>query len=188
MSRASSTRTSRCRSEKSISARPSPTMVRSRPTLPSGFMIAPAHGVTPLSLATSSTGCRRSARNGSLARGDIDQVSSSYKPIAGRSDASIPPTLQRKPLRARPGKAVTQLRYAREGIITPEMEFIAVRENLGREQDVYTHHASRISVIWAANPSARASPTSSRPSSSALKWPGAAPSSRPTSITRRASR
>jgi phosphomethylpyrimidine synthase len=67
------------------------------------------------------------------ARGDVEQVASSYKPIAGRSDASIPPSLRRKPLRAKPGKAVTQLRYAREGIITPEMEFIAIRENLGQE-------------------------------------------------------
>jgi phosphomethylpyrimidine synthase len=39
----------------------------------------------------------------------------------------------RKPLRALAGCAVTQLAYARRGIITPEMEFIAVRENLGRE-------------------------------------------------------
>jgi phosphomethylpyrimidine synthase len=38
------------------------------------------------------------------------------------------------PLRAKDGKAVTQLAYARAGIITPEMEFIAIRENLGREQ------------------------------------------------------
>jgi phosphomethylpyrimidine synthase len=35
----------------------------------------------------------------------------------------------RKPLRAKPGKWVTQLWYARQGIITPEMEFIAIREN-----------------------------------------------------------
>jgi phosphomethylpyrimidine synthase len=35
----------------------------------------------------------------------------------------------RKPLRAKPGKVVTQLAYARQGIITPEMEFIAIREN-----------------------------------------------------------
>jgi phosphomethylpyrimidine synthase len=42
-----------------------------------------------------------------------------------------PSSPARKPLRARPGKAVTQLWYAREGIITPEMEFIAMRENLG---------------------------------------------------------
>lgn len=35
-------------------------------------------------------------------------------------------------MRARNGKAVTQLAYARAGIVTPEMEFIAIRENLGR--------------------------------------------------------
>lgn len=35
----------------------------------------------------------------------------------------------RKPLKAKPGKNVTQLHYARKGIITPEMEFIAIREN-----------------------------------------------------------
>src|SRR5438552_11271362 len=35
----------------------------------------------------------------------------------------------RRPLRARAGHAVTQLGYARQGIITPEMEFIAIREN-----------------------------------------------------------
>src|SRR5436189_653019 len=38
----------------------------------------------------------------------------------------------RRPLRARNGCAVTQLFYAREGIVTPEMEFIAIRENAGR--------------------------------------------------------
>jgi phosphomethylpyrimidine synthase len=36
---------------------------------------------------------------------------------------------KRRPLRAKPGKTVTQLAYARQGIITPEMEFIAIREN-----------------------------------------------------------
>src|SRR5262245_9109768 len=35
----------------------------------------------------------------------------------------------RKPLRAKPGGNVTQMHYARQGIITPEMEFIAIREN-----------------------------------------------------------
>ncbi|HEY0323047.1 MAG TPA: phosphomethylpyrimidine synthase ThiC [Pyrinomonadaceae bacterium] len=43
------------------------------------------------------------------------------------------PGLRRAPLRARPGRRVTQMHYARRGIITPEMEFIAIRENLGRE-------------------------------------------------------
>jgi phosphomethylpyrimidine synthase len=40
----------------------------------------------------------------------------------------------RRPLRASANHPVTQLWYARQGIITPEMEFIAIRENLGREQ------------------------------------------------------
>jgi phosphomethylpyrimidine synthase len=39
----------------------------------------------------------------------------------------------RKPLRAKAGANVTQLHYARKGIITPEMEFIAIRENQSRE-------------------------------------------------------
>ena len=43
-----------------------------------------------------------------------------------KSPISNPP---RRPLRAKPGKCVTQLWYARQGIITPEMEFIAIREN-----------------------------------------------------------
>jgi phosphomethylpyrimidine synthase len=38
----------------------------------------------------------------------------------------------RKPLRAKYGSAVTQLYYARKGVITPEMEFIALRENMGQ--------------------------------------------------------
>jgi len=68
-----------------------------------------------------------------LGRGDVEATASSYKPIAGRSDREIPATLSRKPLRAKPGKIVTQLRYARQGIITPEMEFIAIREELEAE-------------------------------------------------------
>jgi phosphomethylpyrimidine synthase len=43
------------------------------------------------------------------------------------------PALSRTPLRAKPGHRVTQMHYARSRIITPEMEFIAIRENLGRE-------------------------------------------------------
>ena len=41
--------------------------------------------------------------------------------------------LHRKPLRAKPGMNVSQMHYARRGIITPEMEFIAIRENQRRE-------------------------------------------------------
>ena len=42
--------------------------------------------------------------------------------------------LTRQPRRAKTGKNVTQLHYARQGIITPEMEFVAIRENVRREQ------------------------------------------------------
>ncbi|EBF8612870.1 phosphomethylpyrimidine synthase ThiC [Salmonella enterica subsp. enterica serovar Llandoff] len=38
------------------------------------------------------------------------------------------------PKRAKAGHRVTQLHYARQGIVTPEMEFIAIRENMGRER------------------------------------------------------
>ncbi len=42
------------------------------------------------------------------------------------------PNLVQRPLRARPGANVSQMHYARRGIITPEMEYVAERENLGR--------------------------------------------------------
>ncbi len=43
------------------------------------------------------------------------------------------PGLKRTTLRAKPGSCVTQMHYARKGIVTPEMEFVALRENLGRQ-------------------------------------------------------
>ncbi len=48
------------------------------------------------------------------------------------------PGLRRAPLRAQSGKCVTQMHYARQGIITPEMEYVAIRENLGRRRIVDT--------------------------------------------------
>ncbi|MFH7566222.1 phosphomethylpyrimidine synthase ThiC [Oceanimonas smirnovii] len=39
-----------------------------------------------------------------------------------------------KPRKAKAGQCVTQMHYARKGIITPEMEYIAIRENMGRER------------------------------------------------------
>jgi phosphomethylpyrimidine synthase len=44
------------------------------------------------------------------------------------------PGVQRRPLKASAGHPVTQLWYARQGMITAEMEYIAIRENLGREE------------------------------------------------------
>src|SRR5438132_5992317 len=73
-------------------------------------------------------------QNWILSRNDIEellQVSSEF----GRLRASDPKLAGlrfkhiRNPLRARPGINVTQMHYARRGIITPEMEYIAIREN-----------------------------------------------------------
>jgi phosphomethylpyrimidine synthase len=44
------------------------------------------------------------------------------------------PSVRRRVLRAKPGLNVSQMHYARRGIITPEMEYVAVRETLGRER------------------------------------------------------
>ncbi|MEP6704001.1 MAG: phosphomethylpyrimidine synthase ThiC, partial [Acidobacteriota bacterium] len=43
------------------------------------------------------------------------------------------PGLRRAPLRAKNSACVTQMHYARQGVITPEMEYVAIRENLGRQ-------------------------------------------------------
>ena len=40
----------------------------------------------------------------------------------------------KRPLRALPGANVSQMHYARQGIITREMEYVAIRESLGRKQ------------------------------------------------------
>ena len=74
-----------------------------------------------------------------LARGDVeDYVGRERKPEDDglrRGETLSVPQFARdgiKLLRAKPGKNVTQLHYARQGLITEEMKFIAARENLGR--------------------------------------------------------
>ena len=58
------------------------------------------------------------------------------------------PTLRRGGvLRAKASASVTQLHYARRGVITPEMEFIAIRENLGREAAWDAGDAPRDSLL-----------------------------------------
>ncbi|MDA8193165.1 MAG: phosphomethylpyrimidine synthase ThiC [Thermaerobacter sp.] len=72
-------------------------------------------------------------------RGDVEPVPARPRTPAddgfGRHEHAPAgfPDLTRQPLRARAGHSVTQLAYARRGIVTPEMEFIAVRENLDAE-------------------------------------------------------
>src|SRR5437763_812098 len=74
-----------------------------------------------------------------VARGDVEEIAGrEIKPEDNglkRGEAGAVPVFARglrKVLRAKPGQAVTQYAYAKRGIITPEMEYVAIRENLGR--------------------------------------------------------
>jgi len=77
-----------------------------------------------------------------MARGDVEElpgVSSEYGclRLADRKLVALRFSHLRKPLRAKSGRNVTQMHYARKGIITPEMEFIAIRENMKRQAAMY---------------------------------------------------
>jgi len=80
------------------------------------------HGLPPL------------RRHWIVGRGDVEELD--VPTVAGR--AATPETARfparRRPLRALPGANVSQMHYARRGIITPEMEFVAIRENQRAEQ------------------------------------------------------
>jgi phosphomethylpyrimidine synthase len=65
------------------------------------------------------------------ARGGVEQGSRSYRLQTTAARPELPPSLERPVLRGT--QPVTQLHYARRGIVTPEMEFIAVREGLDTE-------------------------------------------------------
>ena len=71
-------------------------------------------------------------------RGDTEvqaDISSTYGKMR-RDDPSLDGIrfpVQHKPRKAKPGKRVTQMHYARKGMITPEMEYVAIRENLDNE-------------------------------------------------------
>jgi phosphomethylpyrimidine synthase len=56
-----------------------------------------------------------------------DQLIRAYSKEKGKLEYF--PALKRKPLKAKAGSAVSQMYYAKRGIITPEMEFVAIREN-----------------------------------------------------------
>ena len=68
-----------------------------------------------------------------MARGDVEEYEGYGVPLRGKNVAQPFPGLTRKPLRGKAGKAPTQMRYAREGIVTPEMEFIGIREGIDPE-------------------------------------------------------
>lgn len=69
-------------------------------------------------------------------RGDTEQLTEFSSKFTREQDAQqfdIPLFAHRRlPRRAKPGKNVSQMHYARQGIITPEMEYIAIRESMGR--------------------------------------------------------
>ncbi|MER0468628.1 phosphomethylpyrimidine synthase ThiC [Bacillus cabrialesii subsp. cabrialesii] len=71
-------------------------------------------------------------------RGDVEEYEGrAIKPEDNGYKKANPnvsyPGLKRKPLRAKTGQNVTQMHYAKKGIITPEMEFIAIREHVSPE-------------------------------------------------------
>ncbi|MGA9172521.1 MAG: phosphomethylpyrimidine synthase ThiC [Thermoactinomyces sp.] len=76
-----------------------------------------------------------------LERGDVEEYEGrQVKPIDNgyRSEEKVQqldtfPHPNLRPLRAKAGKTVTQMHYAKKGIITPEMEFVAIRENMDPE-------------------------------------------------------
>src|SRR5438552_13223450 len=109
----------------------------SGPWADTSMTLDPVQGLPPL------------RRDGILKRGDVDEIegrvvrpiddgylSDKHSAIAAKrrstfNGAGAPS--HRKPLRASADHPVTQLWYARQGITTPEMEFIAIRDNMGRE-------------------------------------------------------
>jgi phosphomethylpyrimidine synthase len=75
-----------------------------------------------------------------LERGDVEEYEGrEVKPVDDGYRSKDPlenedlKRLKRRPLRAKKGKIVTQMHYAKKGIITPEMEFVALRENVDPE-------------------------------------------------------
>jgi len=74
-----------------------------------------------------------------LERGDVEEydgrdISPQDDGFHNRqSNVEVFPGLRRRPLLAKPGRNVTQMHYAKQGSVTPEMEFIAIREGLDPE-------------------------------------------------------
>ncbi|MEZ5995557.1 MAG: phosphomethylpyrimidine synthase ThiC [Hyphomonadaceae bacterium] len=83
-------------------------------------------------------GLARPRENWVRARGDVEEIEGRAVQGADNGNVSAEKLTPAFPVkhtivRAKPGQCVTQLEYARRNIITPEMEFVAIRENLRRE-------------------------------------------------------
>ncbi|MBP6014972.1 MAG: phosphomethylpyrimidine synthase ThiC [Alphaproteobacteria bacterium] len=84
-------------------------------------------------------GAPRSREAWVLARGDVEAYDGRAVTEIDNGGATgerlvAPFPIVRKPLKAKRGRGVTQLQYARAGIVTAEMEYVAIRENLGRSK------------------------------------------------------
>jgi phosphomethylpyrimidine synthase len=100
----------------------------------------------PYTDANSQTDIRRGLKPLRLdwirSRGDTEELPGpSYQPPVGKNGRKndsqterFPDAARRPVLRAKSGCNVSQMHYARKGIVTPEMEYIAIRENIGRQQ------------------------------------------------------
>ncbi|ODG92605.1 phosphomethylpyrimidine synthase ThiC [Gottfriedia luciferensis] len=64
---------------------------------------------------------------------EIKPEDNGYRKESDQHNVEVFKGLKRKPLRAKDNGNITQMHYARKGIITPEMEFIAIRENVSAE-------------------------------------------------------
>ncbi|HZA21987.1 MAG TPA: phosphomethylpyrimidine synthase ThiC, partial [Dehalococcoidia bacterium] len=84
-----------------------------------------------------------------LERGDVEEYPGIPAANGGEPQGQPFPGLKRNPMRARAGQAVTQLSYARRRLITPEMEFIALRERV--EPEFVRQEVARSRAIIPAN-------------------------------------
>ncbi len=91
-----------------------------------------------------------------LARGGVEELDNITSEFAQRraTDASLNAIRfqrLRRPLRAKAGSRVTQMHFARRGEITPEMEFIAIRENQRAEEVIEELHLQHPGQNWGAS-------------------------------------
>ena len=183
------------------------------PTSPCACTTPRAPGATPRSTATPASGLPPLRAGWIRERGDVEEIAgragaarsttaTSRRPTASRPRARGGATRSSSSTGARarscapgPGTRVSQLAYARRGIVTPEMEFVAIRENakLQRAADADGAHGrgpAQLALAPAPGPGPRRlDPARRSPrSSSATRSPGAARSYRPTSTTPSSSR
>ena len=88
------------------------------------------------------TGLPELRRQWIVGRGDVDEVT--QREVRPEDNGQLGPdrsggvqafpNVRRRVLRAKAGANVSQMHYARRGIVTPEMEYVAIRENLGRAE------------------------------------------------------